>query len=114
MVCLVEGHIQQFVRSGFTISPLAQWDQQWPAGALIFPTFEANADYRLHRLGPIEALNGLIHSGCLFGEKVGELLEWLEKIPAFSLHYRDLKQSVHGVEAVTKGWDSQKLSDLKS
>lgn len=30
MVCLVEGRIQQYVRSGFTVSPLAQWDQQWP------------------------------------------------------------------------------------
>ncbi|MEJ2391537.1 MAG: nucleoid occlusion factor SlmA [Gammaproteobacteria bacterium] len=29
MVCLVEGRIQQFVRSGFTVSPLAQWEQQW-------------------------------------------------------------------------------------
>ena len=29
MVCLVEGRIQQFVRSGFSISPLAHWEQQW-------------------------------------------------------------------------------------
>jgi TetR/AcrR family transcriptional regulator len=29
MLCLVEGRLQQFVRSGFTISPLAHWEQQW-------------------------------------------------------------------------------------
>jgi TetR/AcrR family transcriptional regulator len=29
MLCLVEGRIQQYVRSGFTISPLAHWEQQW-------------------------------------------------------------------------------------
>jgi len=29
MLCLVEGRIQQYVRSGFSVSPLAQWDQQW-------------------------------------------------------------------------------------
>lgn len=30
MLCLVEGRIQQYVRSGFAVSPLAQWEQQWP------------------------------------------------------------------------------------
>lgn len=30
MISLVEGRIQQYVRSGFTVSPLALWDQQWP------------------------------------------------------------------------------------
>lgn len=30
MMCLVEGRIQQYVRSGFTVSPLAHWEQQWP------------------------------------------------------------------------------------
>lgn len=29
MLCLVEGRIQQYVRSGFSVSPLAQWEQQW-------------------------------------------------------------------------------------
>jgi len=29
MLCLVEGRIQQYVRSGFNISPLAHWEQQW-------------------------------------------------------------------------------------
>lgn len=29
MLCLVEGRIQQYVRSGFSVSPLAYWDQQW-------------------------------------------------------------------------------------
>lgn len=30
MLSLVEGRMQQYVRSGFTASPLAQWEQQWP------------------------------------------------------------------------------------
>jgi len=34
MMCLVEGRIQQYVRSGFTVSPLAHWEQQWPMLAL--------------------------------------------------------------------------------
>jgi len=29
MLSLVEGRIQQFVRSGFTASPLVYWEQQW-------------------------------------------------------------------------------------
>ena len=29
MLCLVEGRIQQYVRSGFSVSPLAHWEQQW-------------------------------------------------------------------------------------
>ena len=29
MLCMVEGRIQQYVRSGFNISPLAHWEQQW-------------------------------------------------------------------------------------
>ena len=39
MLCLVEGRIQQYVRSGFSVSPLAQWDQQWDllAAGLISP-----------------------------------------------------------------------------
>ncbi|MBI1423557.1 MAG: nucleoid occlusion factor SlmA [Gammaproteobacteria bacterium] len=39
MLCLVEGRIQQYVRSGFSVSPLAQWDQQWDllAASLISP-----------------------------------------------------------------------------
>ena len=30
MLSVLEGRMQQFVRSGFSQSPLAHWDQQWP------------------------------------------------------------------------------------
>lgn len=29
LVVIIEGHIQQFVRSGYRQSPLANWEQQW-------------------------------------------------------------------------------------
>ena len=34
MLSVLEGRMQQFVRSGFTQPPLAQWEQQWPMLAL--------------------------------------------------------------------------------
>lgn len=34
MLSVLEGRMQQFVRSGFSQSPLAHWEQQWPMLAL--------------------------------------------------------------------------------
>lgn len=34
MLSVLEGRMQQFVRSGFNQPPLAQWEQQWPMLAL--------------------------------------------------------------------------------
>jgi TetR/AcrR family transcriptional regulator len=39
MLAVVEGRMNQFVRSGFKHSPLERWDQQWALlAASLFPS----------------------------------------------------------------------------
>jgi TetR/AcrR family transcriptional regulator len=39
LVVVIEGHIQQFVRSSYKQSPLAGWDKQWPLLATILAAY---------------------------------------------------------------------------
>lgn len=39
LLTVIEGHIQQFVRSGFKQSPLTGWDKQWPLLATILDAY---------------------------------------------------------------------------
>jgi TetR/AcrR family transcriptional regulator len=39
LLTLVEGHMQQFVRSGFRQSPLTGWEQQWRLMANLLSTY---------------------------------------------------------------------------
>jgi TetR/AcrR family transcriptional regulator len=39
LLTVVEGHIQQFVRSGYRQSPLMGWDKQWPLLATVLAAY---------------------------------------------------------------------------
>jgi len=39
LVAVIEGHMQQFVRSSFKQSPLSGWDKQWPLLATILAAY---------------------------------------------------------------------------
>ena len=40
LLCIVEGHMQQFVRSGYRQSPLSSWDQQWSLIAQLLRAYQ--------------------------------------------------------------------------
>lgn len=40
LLSIVEGHLQQFVRSGYRQSPLQGWEQQWSLIALILKSYQ--------------------------------------------------------------------------
>lgn len=39
LMIVIEGHMQQFVRSGYRQSPLTGWEQQWPLLANVLSTY---------------------------------------------------------------------------
>ena len=40
LLSIVEGHMQQFVRSGYRQSPLSGWEQQWPLIAQLLRAYQ--------------------------------------------------------------------------
>jgi len=40
LLCIVEGQMQQFVRSGYRQSPLSGWNQQWPLIAQLLRAYQ--------------------------------------------------------------------------
>ncbi|AFJ03420.1 Transcriptional regulator SlmA, TetR family [Methylophaga frappieri] len=40
LLCIVEGHMQQYVRSGYRQSPLQGWEKQWPLIAMTLKDYQ--------------------------------------------------------------------------
>ncbi len=77
--------------------PLAS-DARWPAGAVVFPEYEAGAPARLVRLESVEALTRLLASAMNFAAQgeagLAALALLTGEVPAFALSYGRLDEAL--------------------
>jgi hypothetical protein len=74
-----------------------------PVEALVFPRYQAGAGLEYQRIGAAEALTGLCHARSLLDrqpEILGEMLRWVESIPAYRLVYGDFDRAIEWVLAI--------------
>jgi hypothetical protein len=76
-----------------------------PLSALVFPTYEVGAPTRLIRLTPIDTLVKLLSDRVWLGQPLEEravqrFLEWLRRVPAYSLGYSSMDEAINAVHSI--------------
>lgn len=85
-----------------------QW-RGYPARLLVFPSYRPDTSPTLTPLSSLEALDRLVASCGLLPStddplQVGELLDWLQSLPTFSLNHADLEQAVAILLDLARDW----------
>lgn len=69
------------------------WNRPWQVSTLIFPGYQPAAATCLTPVPPVTALSLLINSGCLLGDSIPDMIDWVATKQCFTLTYSSLSSA---------------------